>query len=179
MIKLINILRETKVLSVFDFDDTIAKTDGWVYVMQQGRVVRKLDAAQLFKDKLRSGEEYNFEDFDKPLQNPRLIKKNAALLIKQLNKAKKEARGTRKVTILTARRLGAPVTQFLKSVGIDAYVVALGGGNPELKADWIEQQIKKGYDTIYFMDDHIKNVKAVENRMKKYPNVRLIAKVIR
>jgi len=178
MIKLTNILRETKVLSVFDFDDTIAKTDGWVYVKHQGKVVRKLDAAEFFKDKLRSGEEYDFSDFDKPIQNGQLIKKNAKLLIKQLNKAKKEARGTRKVTILTARRLGQPVTHFLKSVGIDAYVVPLGGGSPELKADWIEKQVKKGYDTVYFMDDSIKNVRAVEDRMKKYPNVRLKAKVI-
>jgi len=179
MIKLTNILRESKVLSVFDFDDTIAKTDGWVYVKRQGKSVRKLDAAEFFKDKLKSGEEYDFSDFDKPIRNGQLIKKNAELLMKQLNKAQKESKGSRKVTILTARRLGAPVTHFLKSVGIDAYVVPLGGGNPELKADWIEKQVNKGYDTVYFMDDSPKNVRAVENRMKKYPKVRLKAKVIK
>ena len=29
-------IQEKKVLSVFDFDDTIAKSDAWVYVMQHG-----------------------------------------------------------------------------------------------------------------------------------------------
>jgi hypothetical protein len=32
MIKLKDILQEGKVLSVFDFDDTIAKSDAWIYV---------------------------------------------------------------------------------------------------------------------------------------------------
>ena len=29
-------------------------------------------------------------------------------------------------------------------------------GNPKMKADWIEGQIKKGYDDILFFDDSIK-----------------------
>ena len=32
MIKLMNILKEGRSLSVFDFDDTLAWTDSWVYV---------------------------------------------------------------------------------------------------------------------------------------------------
>ena len=32
MIKLKDILREGRTLSVFDFDDTLAKTDAWIYV---------------------------------------------------------------------------------------------------------------------------------------------------
>ena len=46
MIKLKNILQERKVLSVFDFDDTIALTDSWIYVMRNGREIKKLDPAQ-------------------------------------------------------------------------------------------------------------------------------------
>ena len=148
MIKLKDILQEGKVLSVFDFDDTIAKSDAWIYVTMGGTVVKKLDPAQFAVYSPKPGEEFDFKDFDRPLQNPRLIKKNAQLLRKQLKKAQKAARGNRRVTILTARRLGAPVTSFLKSVGIDAYVVPLGSADPQLKADWIESQIKKGYEII-------------------------------
>ena len=83
------------------------------------------------------------------------------------------------MTILTARRLGQPVTSFLKTVGIDAYVVPLGSADPQKKADWIEQQIKKGYDTIYFMDDSNKNISAVDNMLKQYPNVQSITKLIK
>ena len=168
-----------KVLSVFDFDDTIAKSDAWVYVTRRGRTIKKLNPAEFAVYKPRPGEDFDFKDFDRKLQNPRLIKQNADLLRSQLEKARKAARGTRKVTILTARRLGQPVTSFLKTVGIDAYVVPLGSANPQDKADWIERQIKKGYDTIYFMDDSNKNIAAVKNMLNRYPNVQSITKLIK
>ena len=123
--------------------------------------------------------EFDFKDFDKPLRNPKLIKLNADLLRRQLDKARRAARGTRKVTILTARRLGAPVTSFLKTMGIDAYVIPLGSNNPIDKADWIESQINKGYDTVYFMDDSNKNIAAVKNMLNRYPNVKSIIKLIK
>jgi len=179
MIKLKDILRERKVLSVFDFDDTIALTDSWIYVMKDGREIKKLDPAQFAVYKPRPGETFDFRDFDKKLRNPRLIKQNAELLIKQLDKARRSARGTRKVTILTARRLGAPITSFFKSIGIDVYVVPLGSANPKDKADWIENQIRKGYDTVYFMDDSPKNIKAVDNMLRRYPRVKSITKLIK
>jgi len=179
MIKLKDILKEGKVLSVFDFDDTIAKSDAWVYVIRGGRTIKKLDPAEFAVYKPRPGEEFNFKEFDRKIRNPRLIKQNADLLRKQLEKARKASKGSRKVTILTARRLGQPVTSFLKTVGIDAYVVPLGSADPQKKADWIEQQIKKGYDTIYFMDDSNKNISAVDNMLKQYPNVQSITKLIK
>jgi hypothetical protein len=179
-IKLIDILLEgNKVLSVFDFDDTIAKSDAWVYVMNQGRMVKKLDPAQFAVYNPKPGETFDFRDFDRPLRNPRLIKLNADLLRRQLDKAQRSARGTRKVTILTARRLGAPVTSFLKTMGIDAYVVPLGSNDPLDKAAWIESQILKGYDTVYFMDDSNKNIAAVKNMLNKYPDVKSITKLIK
>ena len=122
---------------------------------------------------------YRFREFDRKIQNPRLIKRNADLLRKQLDKARRASRGTRKVTILTARKLGQPITSFLKSIGIDAYVVPLGSADPKLKADWIEAQIRKGYDTVYFMDDSNKNIAAVNNMLKRYPNVKSITKLIK
>jgi len=179
LIKLKNILRERKVLSVFDFDDTIALTDSWIYVMKNGREIKKLDPAQFAIYKPRPGETFDFRDFDKKIRNPRLIKQNAQLLMKQLDKARRQARGSRKVTILTARRLGAPVTSFFRSIGLDVYVVPLGSANPLDKANWIEAQIKKGYDTVYFMDDSPKNIRAVDNMLRRYPNVRSLTKLIK
>ena len=179
MIKLKDILLERKILSVFDFDDTIAKSDAWIYVTRGGRTIKKLDPAEFAIYKPRPGEDFDFRDFDRPLQNPQLIKQNADLLMKQLEKARRTSRGTRKVTILTARKVGAPVTSFLKSVGIDAYVVPVGSSDPKVKADWIEAQIKKGYDTVYFMDDSPKNIKAVKDMLRRYPNVKSLTKLIR
>ena len=180
MIKLTDILlRERKVLSVFDFDDTLAKADAWIYVQQAGRTIKKLDPAQFAVYNPRPGESFNFRDFDRKLQNPKVIKQNVELLKKQLDKARRSARGARKVTILTARRIGAPVTSFLRSLGINAYVVPVGSSDPKVKADWIERQILKGYDTVYFMDDSPKNTKAVQKMLRRYPKVQSIVKLIK
>ena len=48
MIKLKNILQERKVLSVFDFDDTIALTDSWIYVMRGGREMTPKESGIFF-----------------------------------------------------------------------------------------------------------------------------------
>ena len=181
MIKLkdILLLRERKVLSVFDFDDTLAKADAWIYVQQNGRTIKKLDPAEFAVYEPKPDESFDFRDFDKKLQNPRVIKQNIELLKKQLDKARRSSRGARKVTILTARRIGAPVTSFLKSLGINAYVVPVGSSDPKVKADWIEKQILKGYDTVYFMDDSPKNTKAVQKMLRRYPKVRSLVKLIK
>jgi|TARA_R110000823_G_scaffold311864_1_gene438068 hypothetical protein len=172
MIKLKDLLFESKTLSIFDFDDTLAKSDSWVYVMLDGKEIDKLDPAEFSVHTLKSGEEYNFKDFDRKLRNPRLIKKNVDLLRKQLKK------GGRKVTILTARRLGAPINHFFRTIGINPYVVPLGSANPQDKADWIEAEILKGYDPIYFMDDSPKNIKAVDKLKKKYPKVKIVTSLV-
>ena len=42
MIKLKDILREGKgMLSIFDFDDTLAKSDSWVYVIKNGKEIKQ------------------------------------------------------------------------------------------------------------------------------------------
>jgi len=179
MIKLKDLIREGKVLSVFDFDDTLAKADAWIYVQRSGRTIKKLDPAQFAVYDPKPGETFDFRDFDKMLQNPRVIKQNIELLKKQLDKARRSSRGARRVTILTARKIGLPVTSFLKSIGINAYVVPVGSSDPKVKADWIERQIKKGYDTVYFMDDSPKNTKAVQKMLRRYPKVKSLVKLIK
>ena len=175
MIKLLDILREGKgILSIFDFDDTLVKSDSWVYIKKPDGKEIKLDAAEFAMHKgLEKGEEYDFRDFDRKIRSPKLIKKNVDLLRKQLKK------GGRKVTILTARRLGAPINSFFKTIGINPYVVTLGSGDPQKKADYIEREIKKGYNPIYFMDDSPKNIKAVDTLKKKYPNVTIVTSLVK
>ena len=85
----------------------------------------------------------------------------------------------RKVTILTARRLKAPINHFFKTIGINPYVVPLGSNDPQKKADWIEAEILKGYDPIYFMDDSRKNIRAVNKLKKKYPDVKIVTSLVK
>ena len=87
---------------------------------------------------------------------------------------------SKKVTILTARKLAFPVRKFFKDeYGMDVYVVALGSNNPKDKADWIEKHIKKGYTDIAFMDDSSKNIRAVDMLKSKYPNIRIKTHLVR
>ena len=173
MIKMTEILLEGKgMLSIFDFDDTLVRSLSWVYIKKNGKEIKKLDAAQFAVYKPKDGEEFDFRDFDRKIRNPKLIRKNVELLKKQLKK------GGRRVTILTARRLGAPVNHFFKTIGIQPYVVPLGDANPQRKADYIEMQIKKGYNPIYFMDDSPKNIRAVNNLKKKYQAVNIVTKLV-
>ena len=128
----------------------------------------KLDPAQYAKYNSKTTDVFDFRDFNKMLNNPKVIQKNFKLLQRMLDNSNK------KVTILTARKLAFPVTKFFKDqFGMDVYVVALGSNNPKDKSDWIEKHIKKGYTDIAFMDDSSKNIKAVDKLKSKYPNVRI------
>ena len=149
MIKLKDLLVERKVLSIFDFDDTLATADAWVYVTHANGSESKLDPGEFAVYNAKKGDEFDFRDFDKMLRNPKIIKKNVDLLTKQLEKAARHT--NRKVTILTARRLGYPIKHFFKNtLGLDVYVVPVASADPKVKANWIEKNIQKGYDTIYF-----------------------------
>lgn len=170
MIKLQDILKEGKTLSIFDFDDTLATADAWIYVKHKSGKESKLDPAEFAVYDEKPGDEFDFRDFDSMLKNPKIIKKNFKLLVKQIDKARKTT--GRKVTILTARALGYPVKHFFKTMGLDVYVVPVASADPKVKAKWVEDKIKSGYDTIYFMDDSKKNIDTMKNMLKKYPHVK-------
>ena len=46
------------------------------------------------------------------------------------------------------------------------------------KQIWIEGQIKKGYDDILFLDDSPKNVRVVKQLKRKYPKIKMDARVV-
>ena len=160
MLKLVDLLTEKK-LRVFDFDDTLVKSNSKVYVMNKGKR-KTLTPGEFAIYKKKSGDEFDFSDFDKVIE-PKQIKS----MFRVFNNIYK-ASGSRRLTILTARAAYKPVRKFLKDVGFsNVYVVALGDSNPQKKADWIEGQIKKGYDNILFLDDSPKNVTAVKKLKQK------------
>ena len=157
-----------KVLRVFDLDDTLVKTKSYIYVKHKDGTKTTLSPEEYAKYDEKPGDEYDFRDFNRMLNKPQVIKKNFKLLQRMLKNP------TKKVTILTARKLGFPIRKFFKDeYGLDVYPVALASNNPKDKADWIEKQIKRGYTDVAFMDDSIKNVRAVANLQKKYPEVRI------
>jgi len=171
MVKLKDLLLEKK-LRVFDFDDTLVKSNSKVFLIRKGKK-KEMTPGEFAVYKKKPGDEFDFSEFDRVIE-PKQIKAMFKVF-KNIYKAS----GSRRLTILTARAAYKPVRQFLKDVGFtDVYVVALGDANPQKKADWIESQIKKGYDDILFLDDSSKNVRVVKKLKQKYPKIKMDARVV-
>lgn len=163
-----NSITESKKLRVFDFDDTLVTTNSYIYLTDKNGNDRKLTPGEFAVYSPKPGDDFDFRDF-RGLIEPKLIKGYFKLLQRMATKD-----GNRGVFILTARPAYRPIKNFIRDLGLkNVYVVALGSSNPEDKADWIENEvIKHGYDDVYFVDDSLKNVKAVSNRLKKYPHIK-------
>jgi hypothetical protein len=170
MKKLIDLLLEIqgKTLHVYDFDDTLVDTNTSVNVIEPSGEIKKLSSGEFATYQLKSGEKYDFTDFDKMIKDSEPIMSNLLQMKKSLSNP------AIKTTILTARRVAYPIMKHLKEkYKINVYVVGVGGANPELKADWIEKQVKSGYKNIKFVDDSEKNLLAVKNRLSKYKDLNL------
>lgn len=158
---------ENKKLRVFDLDDTLVKTDSFVYVTRKNGSKLKLSPAQFAVYKRLLDDTFDFSDFGE-MRNPVLIKAYVELLKRMAREGM--------VYILTARDAYKPAYDFIRQLGIkNVYVVALADGNPEKKADWIEQKITdEKYDEVFFIDDSPKNVEAVRKRLRKYDIIKKI-----
>ena len=157
-----------KKLRVFDFDDTLVRTNSHIYIKHGDGKESKLTPGEYAVYEPKPDDKFDFSDFQKVTQ-PQEIKGVTKLLRTIVNKE-----GERKVVILTARAAYEPVKNYLKDIGLDGiYVVALADSDPQKKADWIEDKIKRGYDDVFFIDDSHKNVSAVGGLKKKYPDVKL------
>lgn len=154
---------EEKKLRVFDFDDTLVKTDSYVYVTHKSGSRTKLTPGEFAVYKPKKGDVFDFSDFHY-VKNPQEIKAITEVLRRMV-----KAAGDRKVYILTARGSAKPIEKYIRDIGIRGVeVVALGDGNPEKKADWIEARVKEDeYDDVFFIDDSKPNVKAVKKRLQR------------
>ena len=169
MIRLKNILSEapTKKLRIFDFDDTIAKSNSRVKVTHKDGTVTMLTPGEYAVYDKMAGDTMDYSEFDKVI-DPKEIKAIVKILRNFYN-----AGGQRKLTILTARGVVKPIQKFMNAIGIrNIEIIALGDSDPQKKADWIENMVNKGYNDIFFIDDSEKNVRAVSALKMKYPSVR-------
>ena len=155
-----------KGISVFDFDDTLARTKSKVrYEMPDG-TEGVLNATQFAKESSRlekDGAIFDFSDFNKVIGG----KKGPLFELAQ----KREGKFTNKdIFVLTARPQlsAAPIHMFLKSQGLNIPIENIKGledGSPQAKARWIIGKAAEGYNDFYFADDAYKNVKAVQKAL--------------
>lgn len=166
--KSINEADANKKLRVFDFDDTLVRTNSHIYIKHKDGKQSKLNPGEYAVYEPKEGDQFDFSDFQK-VTDPQEIKGVTKLL-----HTVAKAEGERKIVILTARAAYKPVKDYLHDIGLEGmYVVALGDSDPQKKADWIEDKIKKGYNDVFFIDDSHKNVAAVSKLKEKYPNIKM------
>ena len=152
-----------KGISVFDFDDTIAKTKSKVlYTLPNGKKGKLSPEEFATKSALLEEQRatFDFSEFNKVIKG----KKGplADLALKRQGKF-----GGKDIFILTARpQQSAPaIHEFLKGIGLDIplnNITGLEDGTPQAKANWVASKAAEGYNNFYFADDQIKNVKAVK-----------------
>ena len=158
--------KDTKGISILDFDDTLATSESKIKFTRPDGTVGFLTPAQYaatYEDLLNLNYEFDFSQFNEVVGG-----KPAPLL----NKAKKLADkfGTKDMFILTARPPeSAPAIQmFLKENGLDIpleNITGLGNSTSEAKALWVLDKAAEGYNDFYFADDAIQNVQAVQNML--------------
>ena len=145
-----------KRLRIFDFDDTLVKTESFVYVENNNKI-NKLSPGEFAIYEEKPGDKFDFKEFE-DVKNPKEIRQMTFLLKRILSK------GRGGVYILTARGSYKPIRRYLKEINIDisrVYVEALASNNPQDKANWIKNKIlNDGYNDIYYVDDSRKNIEA-------------------
>jgi len=167
--KLSESLNEGK-LRVFDFDDTLVHTNSKIHVIKKitGDKIT-MNPAQYAVYQPDEGDIFDFSEFSGPIKSAKEFTKYTSIMRSMLN-----ADGAdRKVVVLTARADGKSVQDYLKTIGIQVPVIAVGSSDPYKKSEWIEDQIAQGYDDVYFLDDSPKNIAAVNTLKTKYPQVKI------
>jgi hypothetical protein len=156
-----------KKLRIFDFDDTLVKTNSNIYIKHKDGKESKLTPGEYAVYEPKEGDQFDFSDFEK-VKQPQEIK-GVTRLLKNIVRV-----GGSEIVILTARSAYKPIKNYLSDIGLDKlFVVALADSDPQKKADWIEDKIKGGVTDVFFIDDSHKNVSAVKALSKKYPKVSL------
>ena len=174
IIEKINILRKAKVVGantkapnkkarVFDFDDTLAKTNSNVLYTLPDGTEGSLDATQFaeqYNELQEAGATFDYSEFNQ-------VKDGRKGPLATLAKRFTESKGDRDVFVLTARpaESAEAIQEFLRStLGISIplqNISGLANGKPGAKAMWVAEKVSEGYNDVFFADDSKANVDAV------------------
>jgi phosphoglycolate phosphatase-like HAD superfamily hydrolase len=153
---------------IFDFDETLVKTDAKVHVYNGDKKVRSLTPEEFNTYKKKLGERYDMSDFTDPriIDKARKFKMWPAL--ENISNAVKMGRSTSDIYILTARSPKAqlPIHNYLTRQGINIpieNVICIGldeEGEQDIAGykEKVLKDLKKKYAEITFFDDSEENV---------------------
>ena len=153
-----------KGISVFDFDDTLARTKEKVIVNNPDGTSVEISAAQFAEtaSQLESeGATFDFANFEGVADG---TKKGP---LADLALRRQEKFGNKDIFVLTARPQvsDTAIKTFLDGIGLNlpiGNITGLGNGTPGAKGNWVAKKAAEGYNDFYFADDAYKNVEAVQ-----------------
>ena len=153
-----------KGISVFDFDDTLAKTKEKVIVNNADGSSTEISAAKFAEtanELEANGATFDFSNFEGVADG---TKKGplADLALKRQDKF-----GSKDIFVLTARPQASAqaIKTFLDGIGLNlpiSNITGLANGSPGAKGNWVAGKAAEGYNDFYFADDAYKNVEAVQ-----------------
>lgn len=157
---------------LFDLDDTLIHTIAEIILKRNNKVIKKLSNAE-FNDYIpKSGESFDFVEFD----DPNILA--SSKFTKYWDTLKREYNKGTHIGILTARSDCNMIKEFLLNNGIrikDELVMAindsklgLSGTIQQRKSEAIGILAKAGYDTFIFFDDNEANLKYAKKLEKQY-----------
>ena len=158
--------KKIKKIRVFDFDDTLARTNSIVYYTKKDGSQGELTAEQFASDGARlvqEGAVMDFSDFN-------IVRDGSRGPLFKVAQTIRDARGNEDLYVLTARAPQAQqaIYEFLKAEGLEfkiENIVGLGNSSGEAKANWIIDKAAEGFNDFYFADDAYQNVKAVQDAL--------------
>ena len=149
-----------KKIRVFDFDDTLVKTDAYVIVTDRDGNKKNLSPAEYAVYVKKPGEVFDYSQFLR-VTNPKPMKAIEKIL-------REVIRSGSQAEILTARVNYEPIKAYLKMRGIEGiFVHTLASSDPKLKGAHLQALINSGYDFIEFFDDSPKNIEAAKEVAEK------------
>jgi len=162
-------IKESKGITVLDFDDTLATSKSSVLWTAPDGTTGKLTAEEFAKqgaDLLAQGYVYDFSEFNKVVKG-----KKAPLFEKALKLQSKF--GPENMFILTARpaESAESIFEFVKANGLNIplkNITGLANSTAEAKALWMADKVGEGYNDFYFADDALQNVQAVDNILEQF-----------
>lgn len=153
---------------IFDFDDTLVKTEAKIHIYKDGRRIKSLTPEEYNTYTPEPGETQNMEDFVDPrlIMQARPYKMWPALV--NIDHARKSGRSTSDIYILTARSPQArlPIYNYFKREGIDIpleNIITIGfdDGRPHDIPAAKEKELRKikdEYPEVFFYDDSESNI---------------------
>ena len=154
---------------VFDFDQTLVKTQAMVHILKDGKRIKSITPEEFNTYTPSDDESYDTTDFSDPriIYNAEKYKSWAEL--ENINKAIRFGKRDAIIYILTARspKSQIPIFNFLKRNGISISldnVITIGNDegykiNTAIIKKKILEDIAKKYN-VYFFDDSDENIKA-------------------